>query len=58
MRSVQGQPGALEVADGDEREQPGLEVGEQPGHTQWEEEGQQVTKQLSNWENSILNLCQ
>ena len=33
MLSVQGKPGALEVAD----------QREQPGHTQWEEEGQQVT---------------
>ena len=40
MLSVQGKPGALEVAD--QREQPGHL--EQPGHTQWQEEGQQVGK--------------
>ena len=49
MLSVQGKPGALEVADGDQREQP--------GHPQWEEEGQQVTNQPSNSEklsNSLM----
>ena len=55
MLSVQGKPGALEVADGDQREQPGDL--EQPGHPQWEEEGQQVTNQPSNSEklsNSLM----